>query len=53
VRTADWGGKLRVQTAVLLFAAACLSGCGGGVRLFRLPHVRRRLPLPLSDHLSC
>lgn len=30
MRAVDGGGKLRVQTAILLFATACLSGCGGG-----------------------
>src|ERR1700674_2275450 len=30
MRATACSGKLRVQPAVLLFAAACLSGCGGG-----------------------
>ena len=30
MRAAGCGGKLRTETAVLVFAAACLSGCGGG-----------------------
>lgn len=30
MRAAGCGGKLRMQTGVILLAAACLSGCGGG-----------------------
>jgi hypothetical protein len=30
MRAAGCGGKLRMQTGALLFAAACLLGCGGG-----------------------